>query len=105
MGSAGPPLAVHCLYGGRHRQLRRHGIVEPSRLGGLFAIASSLPAVVHRPVHVRAAVCHEVVQRATDRRIGVNTMVNKTTKKTDSKKDKSPAQLIDARIQEGRLTN
>jgi hypothetical protein len=32
-------------------------------------------------------------------------MVNKTTKKTDSKKDKSPAQLIDARIQEGRLTN
>ena len=25
MGSADPPLAVHCLYGDRHRQLRRPG--------------------------------------------------------------------------------
>jgi len=28
MGSADPPLAVHCLYGGRHRQHRRRGTGE-----------------------------------------------------------------------------
>ena len=32
--SANPPLAVHCLYGGRHRQRHRHDAGETGRLGG-----------------------------------------------------------------------
>ena len=36
-----------------------------SRLGGLLGAAAALLAAVHRPVHVRAAVCRQVAQRAT----------------------------------------
>ena len=38
MGSADPPLAVHCLYGGRHRQHRRRGREEPAVWVGLLAL-------------------------------------------------------------------
>ena len=38
-----------------------------SRLGDLLAAAPARLAPVHRPVHVRAAVCHQVAQRATHR--------------------------------------
>src|SRR5438105_13290756 len=34
------------------------------RKGGLFAPAPAFPVAVHRAVHVRVAVCHEVAQRA-----------------------------------------
>ena len=65
--SADPPLAVHCLYADRHRQLRRHDARAASRLGDLLAAAPARLAPVHRPVLVRAAVCHQVAQRATHR--------------------------------------
>src|ERR1700736_4122518 len=65
MGSADPPLAVHCLYGGRDRQLRRRGKGEVYRLGGPHGGAPARLAPVHRSVLVRAAVCRELAQRAT----------------------------------------
>jgi hypothetical protein len=34
---------------------------------GLFGAAPARLAAVHRPLHVRAAVCHQVAQRATHR--------------------------------------
>src|SRR6266705_4536321 len=67
MGSADPPLAVHCRYGGRHRQQRRRGTEEVYLLGGPLGGAPARLATVHRSVLVRAAVCHQVGQRATDR--------------------------------------
>jgi hypothetical protein len=67
MDSADPPLAVHCLYGGRHRQQRRRRTEEVYRLGGPLGAAPARLAPVHRSVLVRAAVCHQVVQRATNR--------------------------------------
>src|SRR5216684_8937212 len=67
MGSADPPLAVHCLYGGRHGQHRRRGTEEVYRLGGPLGAAPARLAPVHRSVLVRAAVCRQVAQRATPR--------------------------------------
>src|SRR6516162_5653685 len=67
MGSADPPLAVHCLYGGRDRQHRRRGTEEVYRLGGPLGAAPARLAAAHRLVLVRAAVCHQVAQRATRR--------------------------------------
>jgi hypothetical protein len=67
MVSADPPLAVHCLYGGRHRQHRGRGYRQVCRLGGLLGAAPARLAPVHRSVLVRAAVCHQVAQRATYR--------------------------------------
>src|SRR5947208_9325264 len=67
MGSADPPLAVHCLYGGGHRQPRRRGTEEVYLLGGPLGAAPARLAPVHRSVLVRAAVCHQVGQRATHR--------------------------------------
>src|SRR6185295_12084801 len=67
MGSADPPLAVHCLYAHRHRHLRRLGTGEAYRLGELRAAAPARLAPVHRSVLVRAAVCHQVAQQATHR--------------------------------------
>ena len=63
--SADPPLAVYCLYGDRHRQLRRHGTGrwDASALGDVLAAAPARLASVHRSVLVRAAVCHQVAQR------------------------------------------
>ena len=37
---------------------------EPACLGGLLAAAPAVPAAVHRPVHVRAAVLYEGARRA-----------------------------------------
>src|SRR5215472_5890443 len=75
IGSANPPLAVHCLHDDRRRQFRLYGISESSQLDSLFAIASSLLNVAHRSLHVRVAVCRQVA-RAPNRPIGTNTMVN-----------------------------
>ena len=44
MGSADPPLAVHCLYGGRHRQQRRRGTGEVYLWLGLLAV---FPLALH----------------------------------------------------------
>ena len=67
MDSADPPLAVHRLYGDRHRQLRRPGTGgDASALGDLLAAAPARLAPVHRSVLVRAAVCHQVAQRRRD---------------------------------------
>src|SRR5437867_4530550 len=66
-GSADPPLAGHCLYGGRHRQHRRLGTEEAGRLGGPHGAAPARLAPAHWSVLVRAAVCHQVGQRATHR--------------------------------------
>src|SRR5712691_5703327 len=114
MGSADPPLAVHCLYGDRHRQLRRHskGGRDASALGDLLAAAPARLAAVHRSVLVRAAVCHQVAQRATHRLNGIPEhhiarQGRKATpgeagnmKKSRSKKAESPSELIDARIED-----
>jgi catechol 2,3-dioxygenase-like lactoylglutathione lyase family enzyme len=66
VGSADPPLAVHRVYGDRHRQLRRPGAGgwDASALGDLLAAAPARLAPAHRSVPVRAAVCHQVAQRA-----------------------------------------
>ena len=77
VGSADPPLAVHRVYGGRHRQHRRLGAGATSRLGGSFGAAPARLAPAHRSVLVRAAVCREVAQRARRRRIGVTTMAGR----------------------------
>ena|ERR1700681_2859117 len=44
--SADSPLAVHRLYGDRHRQFRHHGIWAAALLGGLCAAAPAFPAPV-----------------------------------------------------------
>src|ERR1700687_2142738 len=95
MGSAGPPLAVHCLYGDRHRQFRRARIWGTSPLGGLLAAGPALLAPVQRSVHVRAALCRRAAQWAKRQRTGVNAM-----SKSEARKEMSPSKLIDARIKE-----
>src|SRR5215467_7250308 len=83
IGSANPPLAVHCLHDDRRRQFRLYGTSESSQLDSLFAIASSLLNVAHRSLHVRVAVCRQVA-RAPNRPIGTNTMVIKARKNVGS---------------------
>src|ERR1700694_2777914 len=95
MGSAGPPLAVHCLYGDRHRQFRRPGTGGASPLGALLAAGPALLAPVQRSVHVRAALCRRAAQRAARRRTGASAM-----SKSEARKEMSPSKLIDARIKE-----
>src|ERR1700681_1701860 len=95
MGSAGPPLAVHCLYGDRHRQFRRPGTGGTSPLGGLLAAGPALLAPVQRSVHVRAALRRRAAQLATRQRTGVNAM-----SKSEARKEMSPSKMIDARIKE-----
>src|SRR5262249_27629757 len=65
VGPADPPLAVHRVYGDRHRQLRRPGTGrwDASALGDLLAAAPARLAPAHRSVPVRAAVCHQVAPR------------------------------------------
>src|SRR5438067_8394698 len=65
MGSADPPLAVHGLYGGGHRQHRCHSREEVHGLRGPVGGDPARVSVFHRSVLVRAAVCHKVAQRAT----------------------------------------
>jgi hypothetical protein len=43
MGSANPPLAGHCLYADRHRQLRCNDAGATSRLGDLLAAVAAIP--------------------------------------------------------------
>ncbi len=62
MGSAGPPLAVHCLYAGRHRQFHRSGTRRTTALDCLLAAAPTLLAPVQRSLHVRVALCRQVAQ-------------------------------------------
>src|ERR1700682_1870537 len=92
MGSAGPPLAVHCLYGDRHRQFRRPGTGGTSPLGGLLAAGPALLAPVQRSVHVRADLCRRAAQRAAGRRTGASAI-----SKSEERKEMSPPKLIDAR--------
>jgi len=72
MDSADPPVAIDRFYGDCRRQLRRHGTGGTSCLGRLLATASALFAPDHRVIYVRAALCGQVAQRATRRRMGVN---------------------------------
>src|ERR1700704_5348992 len=95
MGSAGPPLAVHCFYGDRHRQFRRPRIWGTSPLGGLLAAGPALLAPVQRSVHVRAALCRRAAQWATRQRTGVNAM-----SKSESRNKMSASAMIDERIRE-----
>src|SRR5437588_565060 len=84
---ANPPLAIHCLYGDGHCQLRRHGTGRTSRMGGLLATAPALPAAVYWPVHVRAPVCHQVAQRVTHRRTGEDNGANDVEKAGECRKE------------------
>src|SRR6266496_6723935 len=65
MDSADPPLAVHGLYAGRDHQYRRHSTEEVHEHDGPVSGGPARLTVCHRPVFVRAAVCHQVAQRAT----------------------------------------
>lgn len=64
MDSADPPLAVHGIYGGRHRQHRCNRTEEVQHWGGPLGSGPARLAVFHRSVLVRAAACHQVAQRA-----------------------------------------
>jgi len=70
MGSADPPLAVHGIYGSRHRQHCGRGYTEVCQLGGPPGGGTTRPTLFLRPVLVCAAVCHQVAQRATHRLSG-----------------------------------
>src|SRR5580765_7685820 len=65
MGSADPPLVVHCFHGDRHRQLRGPGTGggNASGLGDILAAAAARVAAVHLSVHVRVAVLPHIAQR------------------------------------------
>src|SRR5438445_8438120 len=82
MDSADPPLAVHGLYGGRHRQHRRRSTEQVHELGG--GVPARL-APLHRSVLVRAAVCHQVAQRATHRLNGITKLDKIQTVTADRK--------------------
>src|SRR5262245_8679847 len=97
MGSASSPLAVHCLYGGRHRQHRRLGTEGTCRLGRRLGAASARLAPAHRSVLVRAALCHQLAQRTTHQRIGVNTMAAMTSKAPAKVAKKAGAKRIAAK--------
>src|SRR4029453_2009485 len=91
-GCADSPRGVHGLYGGRHRQRRRLGAAGTSRLGGPLGAAPARLAPAHRSVFVRAAVCHQVAQRAMHRRMGVKVMAETTSKKSAKVAKKAGAQ-------------
>src|SRR5262245_52288845 len=84
-----PPLGVHHLHGDGHCQLRRHGTGGTSPVGSLLAAAPTLPAIVQRPVHVRAAVCRQVAQRVTREQIGVTAVPTKKSKKSGKVAEKA----------------
>ena len=90
LGSADPPLAVHCLYRDRHCQLHRPGTGEwdASALGDLLAVAPARLAPVHRAVYVRPAVCRQVAPR------------EENMKTSDASQDQSASALISNRIAE-----
>jgi hypothetical protein len=67
-------------------------------LGSLLAAATALPAVVHRPVHVRVAVCRQVARQATCRKIGVNTMARTSEKSPKVAKKLAAKQVTTKRV-------
>ena len=80
--SADPPLAVDRLYGGRHRQLRRHGMQEKpavwvgySRCSRCSCCCSPVCTCSRCPMPPSGAA-------ARHRRIGVNAMAGKTSEKS-----------------------
>src|SRR4029078_13338863 len=76
MGSADPPLVVHCLYADRHCQLRRPGTGRwgASALGHLLAAAAARLAPVQRSVFVRVAICRQVAPwEESMKQFGANT--------------------------------
>src|SRR3546814_9298384 len=82
MDSAGPPLAVYHLHGGRRRHLRHVGRGEGTCRMGIFrAAVSARLAHAHRPVHVHAALCLQVARRAAHQHAGVRAMVGKASNK------------------------
>ena len=58
MDSTNPPLAVHGVYLGGNGQYYRHRTEEVNCLNGPIGGGPPSLAVSHRPVLVRAAVCH-----------------------------------------------
>jgi hypothetical protein len=62
LDSADSPLVIDHFYADRHRQFHCDGAGDASLMDCLFAAALSLPAHVHRSVHVRAAVHRQVAQ-------------------------------------------
>src|SRR5690606_20293352 len=71
MGSPNPSLAVDPFHCDRCRQLHRHGTGRAALMGGVLAPASAFPALVHRPLHVRAALCGPATQRSAPHSNGV----------------------------------
>src|SRR5215211_3438653 len=57
-------MAVDCLYVDSHCQLCCNDAGATSRLGDLLAAVPARVPFVHRPVHVRAAVCCQMEERA-----------------------------------------
>jgi sulfur carrier protein ThiS len=96
LGSADPPLAVHYLHGSCHRERRRIGAAGTSRLGGPLGVAPTRLAPAHRSVLVCTAVCHQVAQRVTHRRIGVNAMAGNTSKRSAKVAKKAVAKRVAA---------
>src|SRR5262245_52473115 len=60
MDSADPPLAVHGLYGGRHRQHRGNSTEEVQHRGGPLGSGPARLPLFRRSVLVRVAVCQQV---------------------------------------------
>ena len=62
MVSADSPLAVRCVYGGRHRQRRRHSYTQVYQLDGPHGGGATRISLFDRFVLVRAAVCRQMAQ-------------------------------------------
>lgn len=65
IGSTNPPLGVHCLYAGRHRQPRGRQYRQVCQLGGPAGRTPTDLSPVQRSVLVRAALRSQVAQRLT----------------------------------------
>ena len=72
VGSADPPLADFCLYGGRHGQHRCVGAEGTGSLCGPLGALPARHAHAHGFSHVRPAVCRQVAEYAKHQRSGVN---------------------------------
>src|SRR5262245_40276405 len=93
MGSADPPLAVHCLYADRHRQLRCDDAGTAPGLAALLAAVAARLSSVHGSVPFRAAVCHQVAQQVLRR-------IEMTPKAKGASSAKPASRLIERRIRE-----
>src|SRR3712207_9578996 len=63
MGPPDPPLAGHYLHGDGRRHFRRPGTGGACHLGVLRTVVPARVTPVYRPVHVRAAVRHQMAGR------------------------------------------